>query len=118
MSFNQGSQFTKAINFGPLQIACFTCQLMFAIYSNFSGTSLFESIFLFLFNTIYTSVPVVVYGLSEQTFPQKILLENPELYRLNRGNHEMMWYRMLLWLLVGLWHAGEILTRLKVDQQC
>jgi phospholipid-translocating ATPase len=85
---------------------------MFAIYSNFSGTSLFESIFLFLFNTIYTSVPVVVYGLSEQTFPEKTLLDNPELYRLNRGNHEMKWYRILMWLLTGFWHAGKITLKI------
>jgi phospholipid-translocating ATPase len=80
---------------------------MFAIYSNFSGCSLFENIFLFLYNTIYTSVPVVIYGLSEQTFPEETLLKNPELYRLNRANHEMKWYRLLIWLLSGLWHSGE-----------
>ena len=80
---------------------------MFAIYSNFSGCSLFENLFLFLYNTIYTSVPVVIYGLSEQTFPEDVLLKNPELYRINRANHEMKWYRLLIWLLSGLWHSGK-----------
>lgn len=88
------------------QIACFTCQLMFATFSSFSGTSLFESMFLFLFNTIYTSVPIVIFGLSEQTFPEDTLVDKPELYRLNRGNHEMRWYRMAILFLSGLWHAG------------
>ncbi len=63
------------------QVACMTSQLFFAIFSNWSAQSLFDSFFLFLFNTIYTSLPIIVYGLFEQNFSETELLQDPKLYR-------------------------------------
>jgi magnesium-transporting ATPase (P-type) len=87
-------------------VACFTCQLMFAAYSNFSGMTLYDSLFLFLFNTLYASVPVMVYGLSEQFLQQETLLQQPSLYRLQRGNSLMNVKQLLKWFCLGLWHAA------------
>jgi len=80
---------------------------LFAIFSNFSGISLFESMFLFLYNTIYTAVPIVVYGVAEQTYTGTVLTNNPELYTLNRGNREMCWITIAVQFLIGLWHSGK-----------
>ncbi len=62
-------------------VACMTSQLFFAMFSNWSGESLFDSFFLFLFNTLYTCIPVVAYALFEQNHSQKELLYDPKLYR-------------------------------------
>ena len=86
-------------------IACFTCQLLFAIYSNFSGQSLYDVFFLFLFNTIYTSLPPVVYGLFEQRYPDTELLKFPELYKNNHGNFLMTKSMFFLWVGLGVWHS-------------
>jgi magnesium-transporting ATPase (P-type) len=86
-------------------IACFTCQLLFAFYSNFSGMTLYESMFLFLYNTLYTAAPVVVYGLTEQKYPDHTLLEHPELYKKNKGNALMGKRMFFLWLSLGIWHS-------------
>ena len=64
-------------------VACFASQAIFAFYSNFSASSLFEGNFLFLFNTFYTSVPVVIYGLLEKRFPSSTLGECTLLHRRN-----------------------------------
>ncbi len=47
-------------------VASFTCQLFFAIHSNWSGWSLYDSMYLFSCNTFYTFVPIIIYGLTEQ----------------------------------------------------
>ena len=47
-------------------VASFTCQLFFAIHSNWSANSLYDSMYLFQFNTAYTLLPIIVYGLTEQ----------------------------------------------------
>lgn len=62
-------------------VACFTCQLFYAIDSDWSGQTLYESMFLFLFNTIYSLLPVLVYGLMEQDKSDVDLLLNPRLYK-------------------------------------
>ena len=63
------------------QVACFLPQLYFAVYSNFSGSTMYDALFLLMYNTLYTLVPVIIYGLSEQKYPSDVLLAQPELYR-------------------------------------
>ncbi len=58
-----------------------TTQLFFAAFSNWSGESLFDSFFLFLFNTVYTALPVLIYALFEQNYSEEELLCDPKLYR-------------------------------------
>ena len=86
-------------------VASFLCQLYFAMYSNFSGSSLYESVFLLMFNTLYTLVPVILYGLLEQRYSKKYLLARPELYKNNRNNNLMSSSAFFKWLLIGIWHS-------------
>ena len=86
-------------------VASFLCQLYFAMYSNFSGTSLYVSTFLLLFNTLYTLVPVILYGLLEQRYSKQYLLARPELYKTNRNNCLMGSTAFFKWLLNGVWHS-------------
>ena len=61
-------------------VATFTCQFFLACWSNWSGQTLFDSLFLFMFNTLYACVPIVIFGLGEQDFPKvnKTKLDDPE----------------------------------------
>ena len=54
-------------------VASFTCQLFFAIHSNWSANSLYDSMYLFQFNTAYTLLPIIVYGLTEQVLALNLL---------------------------------------------
>lgn len=86
-------------------IVCFACQFYYAIFSNFSGMTLYESLFLFLYNTLYTAVPIVVYGLTEQRYSADLLLNRPELYRENRANSLLTSFHLTKWMLLALWHS-------------
>ena len=86
-------------------VALFLCQLFFAFFSNFSGVSLYDSVFLLMFNTLYTLLPVIVYGLTEQKYSGEALLAQPGLYKNNRMNKLMNSKAFAQWLALGLWHS-------------
>lgn len=58
--------------------------------------------FLMCYNLLFTSVPVVMYGLLEQNYTAKKLMEQPYLYKLNRNNYLMSKQQFIVWLLLGL----------------
>ena len=87
------------------QIACFLAHDFYGFYSNFSAQTMYNSNFLLLYNTIYTLVPVVVYGLYEQPYSDKVLLRLPELYRINREKDRHLRRSFSPWIIFGLWHA-------------
>lgn len=86
-------------------LALFLCQLYFAFYSNFSGSTIFDATFLLMFNTLYTLLPVIIYGLTEQKYPSQTLLNQPELYKNNRNNRLMNSLAFSKWFLLGIWHS-------------
>ena len=87
-------------------VACFTCQNLFAFLSNFSAQSLFDSNFLFLYNTLFTAVPVMIYGIAEQKFSSQTLVHNPRFYTMNRFGTRMS--ILFQWCLFGVWHTVAI----------
>ena len=87
------------------QVACFLAHNFYAIYSNYSATTMYSSNFLLFFNTFYTTVPVIVYGLYEKSYSDKVLLNLPELYAINRDKDRHLKRSFLPWIFVGIWHA-------------
>ena len=80
-------------------VACFIVQFFFAFYSNWSAMTLYETLFLNLYNNVFTLVPVLVYGITERSVSAKRLLNNPALYKRNAGNRPMAWHQLLRWLI-------------------
>ena len=70
--------------------------------------TMYNSNFLLLYNTIYTLVPVVVYGLYEQPYSDKVLLRLPELYHINGEKDRHLRRSFSPWIILGLWHAVVI----------
>ncbi|KAJ1718107.1 drs2 neo1 protein, partial [Coemansia biformis] len=62
-------------------MAFYLTQLIYQFYSGFSGTSLFESWTLSMYNTLFSILPIMVVGVFEQDLRPDTLLEYPELYR-------------------------------------
>ena len=58
-------------------VAYFTGQLFYMFFSNYNAQTLFESAFLVLYNTLYTSVPVMIYAVLDQNLPETTLMSNP-----------------------------------------
>ena len=55
-------------------------QALFQRYAGYTGTSLYESWSLSMFNTLFTSLPVIFMGVFEQDLSSNTLLAVPELY--------------------------------------
>ncbi|KAI8318958.1 phospholipid-translocating P-type ATPase [Martensiomyces pterosporus] len=62
-------------------MAFYTTQLIFQFYTGFSGTSVFETWTLSMYNTLFSILPVLVVGIFEQDLLPDTLLAYPELYR-------------------------------------
>ncbi|KAH9878012.1 hypothetical protein J1614_003229, partial [Plenodomus biglobosus] len=61
-------------------------QALFQRHVGYTGTSLYESWSLSMFNTLFTSLPVIFMGVFEQDTPARTLLAVPELYVVGQRN--------------------------------
>ncbi|KAF9187860.1 hypothetical protein BGZ50_001716 [Haplosporangium sp. Z 11] len=94
-------------------------QGLFQIFTGFSGTSLYEQWTLSFYNTLFSSLPVMVVGMFEQDLKATTLLLVPELYTYGQRNCGFSlttygtWmaaavYQAIASLLVPLWIAGAV----------
>ncbi|KAJ2173433.1 drs2 neo1 protein, partial [Coemansia sp. RSA 520] len=88
-------------------MAFYLTQLIYQFYTGFSGTSLFESWTLSMYNTLFSILPVLVVGIFEQDLKPSTLLAFPELYRdMGPRNHLFTVPEFLRRVIVlGLLHA-------------
>ena len=89
-------------------IACFTNQLYYAFYSNFSNQTMFDGANLTGYNVAFTALPIFIFGLVGRNIPAERLLELPGLYRNNAGNRLLSLPEFLLWFLQAVWHSATI----------
>lgn len=61
-------------------------QALYQRYAGYTGTSLYESWSLALFNTLFTSLPVIFMGIFEKDLAASTLLAVPELYSIGQRN--------------------------------
>ncbi|CAG8515945.1 8749_t:CDS:2 [Funneliformis caledonium] len=84
-------------------------QGIFQFFNGFSGTSLYEHWTLAAYNTLFSSLPVMVIGIFEQDLNRKTLIGIPELYRtmgpLNTAFNLKLFFA---WMCAGLYHAFVI----------
>lgn len=85
-----------------------TPQFLFEIHNGFSEQVLYHSFFMMCYNVIFTSLPVLMYGLLEQNYSAKILLRSPQLYLLNRRNNLLSFRQFVIWFLTGIWQGCAI----------
>ncbi|KAF9365034.1 hypothetical protein BGX34_011602 [Mortierella sp. NVP85] len=94
-------------------------QGLFQLFTGFSGTSLYEQWTLSFYNTLFSSLPVMVVGMFEQDLKASTLLLVPELYTFGQHNSGFSlktyatWmaaavYQAFATLMVPLWIAGSI----------
>ncbi|CAL8134314.1 unnamed protein product [Orchesella dallaii] len=80
-------------------------QFFFSFNSNFSTQPIFNGLFLMNFNIFFSSVPIFIFGLTEQPYSSETLLSQPHLYKRNRKNALMTVNKFLPWFLSSLWHS-------------
>ncbi|XP_014217996.1 probable phospholipid-transporting ATPase IF, partial [Copidosoma floridanum] len=70
--------------------------------------ALYDSTFLMGFNAFFSAVPIVVYGICEQNYSYKELLDNPRLYQLYRKNYLLSAKQFIVWMFIAFWQTTVI----------
>ena len=68
------------------EMVFYLTQALYQRYAGYTGTSLYESWSLAMFNTLFTSLPVIFMGIFEKDLAASTLLAVPELYSIGQRN--------------------------------
>ncbi|GES94028.1 phospholipid-translocating ATPase [Rhizophagus clarus] len=84
-------------------------QGLFQLFTGFSGTSLYEQWTLSFYNTLFSSLPVIVIGMFEKDLNMKTVIGVPELYKLGQRNGGFNLKLFFSWMGAGIYHAFIII---------
>ncbi|KAM4066437.1 haloacid dehalogenase-like hydrolase [Hirsutella rhossiliensis] len=88
------------------EIVFFLVQAHYQRLDGYSGTSLFESWSLTVFNSAFTSLPVILLGIFERDLAAETLLAVPELYTFGQRGLGFNYAQYLGWIVMGV--AGSV----------
>lgn len=80
-------------------------QALFGIFSLFSSQSIYDNLYLLLYNITMTSIPIIFYGIFEQRLPEIALMNNAEIYKTISKNRLLWWRNFFTWLSFSVWHG-------------
>lgn len=83
------------------ELLFYLTQVIYQRYTLFSGSSLYESWSLSMFNTLFTSLPVVCVGMFDQDLSPSTLLAVPELYSKGRLYQSFNLRIFLSWMILA-----------------
>ncbi|XP_017055725.1 phospholipid-transporting ATPase IF isoform X2 [Drosophila ficusphila] len=78
---------------------------LFQFHTLFSSSSVYDSLFLTLYNVIYTSLPILFIAISEKPYTEEKLMRTPQLYKKNTDNKQLHWPYFLMWMLFAIYHS-------------
>jgi len=81
-------------------------QFIYSFYSARMAASLYHPIMLITYNLVFTSAPILVYGLFEIHISKRLLESYPRLYTLNKGNSQMSYFVFFTWIISGAIQAA------------
>ncbi|POR38013.1 Phospholipid-transporting ATPase [Tolypocladium paradoxum] len=84
------------------EILFFLVQAHFQRMNGYSGTSLFESWSLTVFNSAFTSLPVILLGIFDKDLSADTLLAVPELYTFGQRGQGFNYRQYLGWMVMGV----------------
>ncbi|KAF9156622.1 hypothetical protein DFQ26_009294 [Actinomortierella ambigua] len=82
--------------------------LWFQIYCGFSAYIFYDYTFVALYNLMFTAVPVLVLGATDQDLTAPYVLRFPGVYRLGIQQKRYTQWRFVLYLLDGLWQSAVV----------
>lgn len=84
------------------EILFFIVQAHFQRLNGYTGTSLYESWSLTVFNSLFTSLPVILLGIFEKDLRAETLLAVPELYTFGQKGRGFSYLQYLGWMVMGV----------------
>jgi phospholipid-translocating ATPase len=86
----------------------YSVQIMYQRWNGYTGTSLYESDSLTVWNTLFTSLPVMLPGIFEQDLAAETLLAVPELYGYGQQSRGFNMRMYALWMLFAAFESQVI----------
>ncbi|EGS17623.1 putative aminophospholipid transporter protein [Thermochaetoides thermophila DSM 1495] len=83
------------------EVVFYLLQAHYQRFNGYTGTSLFESTSLTVFNTIFTSLPVIIPAIFERDLAAATLLAVPELYTFGQKNKGFNFAQYLGWMAIA-----------------
>ncbi|KAM5191914.1 phospholipid-transporting ATPase IC-like [Mantella aurantiaca] len=74
----------------------------YALFCGFSGQTVYDTVFMTLYNLLYSSLPVIIVGLQDQDVNDKLSMQCPRLYIPGQKGQLFSYWRFLLSLLYGI----------------
>ncbi|KJR88558.1 phospholipid-translocating ATPase [Sporothrix schenckii 1099-18] len=87
------------------EMVFYLVQALYQRYNGYTGTSLYESTSLTVFNTLFTSLPVILFGIFEKDLRADTLLAVPELYTYGQRNLGFCFRKYVGWTVTGVLEA-------------
>lgn len=84
------------------EVFFYLLQAHFQRFTGYTGTSLFQSTSLTLFNTLFSSLAVILPGIFERDLRAETLLAVPELYLFGQRNKAFNYRLYIGWMLMGV----------------
>jgi len=79
---------------------------LFQTVARFSAQECYEFPAYQFFNTLFTSLPIMVLGIWDVDFVRRVALKHPELYSMSQTMRDFTAPRFGVWLANGLWHGA------------
>lgn len=86
-------------------IALSLSQFWFGFYNGFSGQMMFFDFLFTLFNSLFTSIPILTLATIDEEHNDETLLHKPALYRTTSSNSNFSGPKFIGWLLLGIWQS-------------
>ncbi|CAK7565106.1 MAG: drs2 neo1 protein [Sporothrix epigloea] len=87
------------------EMVFYLVQALYQRYNGYTGTSLYESTSLTVFNTLFTSLPVILLGIFEKDLRADTLLAVPELYAYGQRSLGFCFRKYLGWTVLAVCEA-------------
>lgn len=83
-------------------------QFFIGFASYFSGTFLFEQVTFQFYNTLFTSMPIVLYAVFDREYLPSVLINSPRLYVQGMKNMLFNHRNFIKWFCLGVWESAVI----------
>ncbi|CAK7217959.1 drs2 neo1 protein [Sporothrix curviconia] len=87
------------------EMVFYLVQALYQQFNGYTGTSLYESTSLTVFNTLFTSLPVILLGMFEKDLRADTLLAVPELYMYGQRNLGFCFRKYIGWMVLAVCEA-------------
>ena len=77
----------------------------FGCFSLFSGTYVYNNLFLNFYNVVFTALPIIWFGVFDWEHTKEDLMEHPKMYEIGLNNVFFNWAAFWRWTIYAFWQG-------------